>query len=339
MAIEPQNPGGNAANVSSSVSRNRPHIQTTSDEMAGKPADAPPPAIAPFDANQATAYQEAWAKHLGTKVEMENSLGMKLRLIPPGEFMMGSPQAEIDELVKSTSEPRWQDAFRGEGPRHLLQLTKAIYLSNCEVTQQQYLELMGANPSHFSLDAPGEDVVRNLNTDQHPVENVSWFDAIDFCNKLSEKEERLPYYLHDGEVVRILGGIGYRLPTEAEWEFACRAGTTTRWSFGDDETTLAKHGWFRSNASSRTHQVGGLRTNHFGLFDIYGNVWEWCWDWHGSYDAGAARDPIGPATGSGRVVHGGAFTRSASECRSASRPGHPPSSRFVATGIRVCRDH
>ncbi|HUY34879.1 MAG TPA: bifunctional serine/threonine-protein kinase/formylglycine-generating enzyme family protein [Pirellulales bacterium] len=297
--------------------------------------EAPLPAIAPFDAKQAGAYQEAWAKYLGTKVEIENSLGMKLRLIPPGEFTMGSPQAEIDALVETTTDQNWQVRFRSEGPRHPVKLTQAFYLCSCEVTQRQYQELMGVNPSYFSSGGAGKDAVKDLDTREYPVETVSWFDAIDFCNKLSEKEQRKPYYVRDGEVVKVLGGTGYRLPTEAEWEYACRAGTTTRWSFGDNETNFAQHAWFNSNSSGRTHQVEGLPSNPFGLYDLYGNAWEWCWDWHGEYAAGAVSDPTGPAAGSARVVRGGAFYSSASYCRCAARFAAPPMDRDLNLGFRV----
>ena len=166
---------------------------------------------------------------------------------------------------------------------------------------------MGVNPSHFSPTGTGKDVVKDLDTSQHPVETVSWFDAIDFCNKLSEREQRSPYYVRDGEVVKVRGGTGYRLPTEAEWEYACRAGTTTRWSFGDNERIWPS---MPGSAPTRTAEHSGsaeLSANPFGLYDLYGNVWEWCWDWHGEYAAETVSDPTGSAAGSGRVLRGGAF--------------------------------
>jgi formylglycine-generating enzyme required for sulfatase activity len=303
--------------------------------------EPPLPAIAPFDAKQAVAYQEAWARHLGTKVEIENSLGMKLRLIPPGEFVMGSPKEEIDALVATTSELQWQDWFRCEGPQHRVKLTQAFYLGSCEVTQLQYQEVMGVNPSHYSPTGPGkEDFMNDTDTAQHPVERVSWFDAIDFCNKLSEKEKRSPYYSHVGEVVKVLGGTGYRLPAEAEWECACRAGTTTRWSFGDNESNLPKHAWIGSKPKNVTHPVAGLPANPLGLYDLYGNVWEWCWDWHGAYANGAVSDPTGPAAEVGvRVLRGGAFDCYSSVVRSAGRVTFQPSVRSISYGFRVSRTY
>ena len=297
----------------------------------------PLPAEAPFDAKQALAHQEAWAKHLGTKVEIENSLGMKLRLIPPGKFEMGSPQEEIDALVESTTVPYWHGWFRSEGPQHRVKLTQAFYLASCEVTQQQYQEVVGVNRSHFSSTGPGKDAVKDPDTSQHPEDQVSWFDAVDFCNKLSEREQRSPYYLRDGEVVKVLGGTGYRLPTEAEWEYACRAGTRMRWSFGDNETDLAQHAWYGINAGGTTHRVAALSANPFGLYDLYGNVWEWCWDWHGEYTAGAASDPQGSAVGSERVRRGGAYFHDWPISRSALHFLGDPLGRNLDTGFRVAR--
>jgi serine/threonine protein kinase/formylglycine-generating enzyme required for sulfatase activity len=301
----------------------------------GWPADAPAPAIAPFDATRATQHQEAWAKYLGVPVELTNSIGMELVLIPPGEFTMGSPQDEIDAL--STEKPDWQRWFRGEGPQHGVKLTQAFYLGRCEVTQKQYQELMGFNPSHFSATGPGKEVMKDVDTGQHPVDSVNWFDAIDFCIKLSEKERRRPYYQRDGEKVNVLGGAGYRLPTEAEWEYACRAGTITRWSFGGMERDLGQHAWFGPNANNRTQRIGELRANPFGLHDQYGNVWEWCWDWQGEYTARAVTNPTRSAAESGRGIRGGAYSDDVSGCRSAFRVDTNATYRGDGGGFRICR--
>ncbi|HVC99459.1 MAG TPA: formylglycine-generating enzyme family protein, partial [Pirellulales bacterium] len=289
--------------------------------------DSPPLATALFDAIKAVAHQEAWAKHLGAEVDVENSLAMKLRLIPPGEFMMGSPQDEIDALVQSSG-PSWHDWFRSEGPRHHVKLTQAFYLGSCEVTQQQYKDLMGVNPSHY---------LNDVEASQLPVEMVSWFEAVEFCNKLSERERRSPYYLRDGEAVTILGGTGYRLPLEAEWEYACRAGTTTRWSFGDNDTKFGPHAWFLSNAGQSPHRVGELLANPYGLYDMHGNIWEWCWDLHGAYDAATGNDPTGSLAGIDRVVRGGAFPDNPPSLRSAYRTYRNPAPQFHYIGFRVAR--
>jgi serine/threonine protein kinase/formylglycine-generating enzyme required for sulfatase activity len=307
--------------------------------LGERPLPPPPFAIAPFDANQARAHQEAWAQHLGTEVEISSPLGIRQRLIPPGEFLMGSPQAEVDALVKSTTDRNWQAHFRSEAPQHRVQLTKAFYLGTYPVTQRQYQEVMGFNPSQFSLTGSGKDTVRDSDPDQHPVESVCWRDAVNFCNMLSEKEGLNPYYLRIGDDVAVVGGTGYRLPTEAERECACRAGTTTRWSFGDNETNLPRHAWTNMSANERTHPVGELAANPYGLYDLHGNVWEWCWDWHGDYSAAAAVNPTGPSTGTVRVLRGGAFNFSPAYSRSALRDRFEPWLHAYYFGFRVARTY
>jgi serine/threonine protein kinase/formylglycine-generating enzyme required for sulfatase activity len=319
---------------------NQPRIAPGADKRLGWqgwPADAPAPAVAPFGATAAKQHQEAWAKYLGVPVEYTNSIGMALVLIPPGEFTMGSPQDEIDALISSTNGPDWQRWFRFEGPQHSVTLTQAFCLGRYEVTQKQYQELMGSNPSHFSATGAGKDVMKDVDSGQHPVDSVNWFDAIEFCNKLSAKEQRPPYYLRDGETVTVLGGAGYRLPTEAEWEHACRAGTTTRWSFGGAEGDLGQHAWFGPNANNRTQRVGELPANPFGLHDQYGNVWEWCWDWRGEYTARAVTNPVGSASESGRGIRGGAYSDQVSGCRSAFRVDTNSTYRGDGGGFRICR--
>jgi formylglycine-generating enzyme required for sulfatase activity len=171
-----------------------PPVETSSAKPlpADTAPDGPPPAMAPFDADQANAHQEAWAGHLETEVESTNTVGMKLRLIPPGEFLMGSPHEEIEELVRSTRERAEHDAFRHEGPQHRVQITQGFYIGCCEVTQQQYRDVMGVNHSHFSPTGGGKKAVDGIDSAQHPVETVGWLDAVDFCNNLSKIEHLLP---------------------------------------------------------------------------------------------------------------------------------------------------
>jgi formylglycine-generating enzyme required for sulfatase activity len=295
--------------------------------------------MAPFDAEQARAHQEAWARHLGAEVEISSLLRIKLCLSPPGEFVMGSPQAEVDALIQSVADRNWQAHFRSEAPQHPVRLTKAFYLGVYPVTQQQYQEVMGVNPSTFSRTGQHKDAVRDSDPDQHPVEMVCWLDAVNFCNRLSEKEGLNPYYLRIADEVAVLGGNGYRLPTEAERECACRAGTTTRWSFGDNETNLPQHGWTELNAGRQTHPVGKLTANPYGLYDLHGNVWEWCWDWHGDYAPAASTNPTGPSTGTVRVLRGGAFDYSPSYSRSALRDRYEPWLHAYNFGFRVARTY
>ena len=252
-----------------------------------------------------------------------NSIGMVLVPIPAGEFMMGSPESE--------------ECRDDDETQHGVTLTKSFHLGRTEVTQGQWKAVMGTPPWE------GEDDVKE--GDDYPATHVSWEDAVEFCRKLSEKE-----------------GVEYRLPTEAEWEYACRAGTTTVWSFGDVEPQLGGYAWCRDNAGDfgekYAHIVGQKKTNPWGLHDMHGNVWEWCHDRYGKYPSGDVTDPVGPASGSYRVFRGGGwrglhdmhgnlwewsddqidswFNRGG-DCRSADRGGDTPSFRDGYLGFRVLR--
>ena len=219
-------------------------------------------------------------------------MGMKFRQIPAGTFTMGDASGDDDETP------------------HEVTLTKPFKMGVHEVTQAQYEQVMGVNPSKFK----GAD---------NPVEKVSWDDAVEFCRRLSE----LPAEKEAGHV--------YRLPTEAEWEYACRAGTTTNFGFGDDDSNLDDYAWFRENSAEKTHPVGGKKPNAWGLYGMHGNVGEWCQDWKEDYPAGAVTDPTGPASGLYRVIRGGSYLKPAEYCRSASRSGGYPSYRYYYDGFRV----
>jgi formylglycine-generating enzyme required for sulfatase activity/serine/threonine protein kinase len=198
-----------------------------------------------------------------------------------------------------------------EKPVHEVRLTKPFYIGVYEVTNSQWKAVMGVEPPSKRKDA------------DRPVETVSWNDAVAFCRKLSEMaDERAAARL-------------YRLPTEAEWEYACRAGTTTKWACGDDDKTLGDFAWFGGKTGGQTQPVGQKLPNAWGLHDMHGNVWEWCGDWYGAYAAGAAADPIGPEVGSVRGPRGGCWSDSASSCRSANRLGRDPSFRLDRLGFRL----
>jgi formylglycine-generating enzyme required for sulfatase activity len=239
---------------------------------------------------------------------------MKLALIPAGTFEMGSTDA--DKYARGE-----------EKPQHEVRITRPFYLGIHEVTRGQYQAVMGQNPSHFN---GSEDL---------PVEQVSWLDAVRFCNKLSEREGRKPCYLIEGDDVTIDGGDGYRLPTEAEWEYACRAGTTTRFSFGDDENALGLYAWYSANADSQTHPVGEKQPNAFGLYDMHGNVREWCWDGYDAayYEQSPAVDPPGPSPAARRVVRGGGWIDDPWHSRSAFRYWNSPEVRHDDLGFRLAR--
>ena len=224
--------------------------------------------------------------------------------LPGGRFMMGSPDTE-------------QDRQSNEGPQTEVTLARGFYLCQHEVTQGEYLDVVGSNPSYFT---------GNTN---RPVENVTWFEATNYCALLTAGEHGAG---------RIPTNWVYRLPTEAEWEFACRAGTTNRFYYGDDPgyTLLGEYAWYSGNSGSTTHAVGQKRPNRWGLYDMHGNVWEWCLDWYGAYPGGSVTDPTGPPTGSYRVTRAGGWDLNvASYCRSAFRYGSYPGYRSYNLGFRV----
>jgi formylglycine-generating enzyme required for sulfatase activity/serine/threonine protein kinase len=273
--------------------------------LPATPPASPPPAVAPFDAKRAKDRQRAWAKSHDVSWEITNSIGMKMVLIPPGEFMMGSPQEE-------------KDRADNEGPQHRVRITKPFYLGVYAVTQEEYERVMGNNPSHFKKS-------EGLDTGRFPVESVSWKNAVEFCRKLSALREEKE------------AGYVYRLPTEAQWEYACRAGSTSKFYYGDDEGIVEQNVWYCNNSQGRTHPVGGKQPNVWGLCDMHGNVWQWCLDWYGEgyYAVSPGDDPTGPASGRDRVERGGSWEFSAYRLRSAMRSSYPPGLSYNNLGFRV----
>lgn len=231
-------------------------------------------------------------------VMLPGNVPLKLLRIPAGSFVMGSEAGEAG---------RQGD----EGPRHRVTIGRDFYLGQYEITQGQWKAVMGSNPSVFR---------DRESADSHPVEMVSWEDAQQFLRKLND--------LKLGE---------FRLPTEAEWEYACRAGTETRYSFADDPDyrLLPQHAWFYSRAEGRSQPVGTRKPNPWGLHDMHGNVWEWCADWFGPYTAEERTDPTGPEKGDGRVIRGGSWFNEPEALRSANRHRHPIDSRQTNLGFRV----
>jgi formylglycine-generating enzyme required for sulfatase activity len=252
------------------------------------------------------------------------------RPIPPnfvriqgGTFTMGSPAGEPER-------------FDYEGPQHQVTVS-SFYMGKYEVTQREYQEIMGTNPSNFKGD--------NL-----PVEQVSWYEAIEYCNRRSQKEGLTPAYIISGTgdgrtVTWNRNANGYRLPTEAEWEYACRAGTTTPFNTGNNITTSqANYNGdypYNNNAGGtnreKTTPVGSFAANPWGLHDMHGNVWEWCWDWFEDYGSGSQSDPVGASSGSYRVVRGGGWLSYGQIVRSANRIQITPSDRGNYLGFRVVR--
>ena len=234
--------------------------------------------------------------------EITNSIGMKLVLIPKGTFQMGSP-FEVE-------------GAGNDEEQHQVTISKDYYLGVTEVTQGQYEKVMGTNPSYFQ-----KQVIRKSDSSMYPVEQVSWEDAVEFCKRLSELPEEKK------------AGLAYRLPTEAEWEYGCRAGTKTAFSFDESSWSLGDYAWNSGNSNGQTHPVGEKKPNAWGLYDVHGNVWEWCSDWYGDYPKNAVTDPVGANEGSDRVLRGGCFNYVAAFCRSAIRDSS--SFRFRYFGFRV----
>jgi formylglycine-generating enzyme len=258
------------------------------------------------------------------------SLGVELALVPAGSFLMGSPPGEPGREPEQ-DEPEQEV----EGPQHEVEISRPFYLGRCHVTQEQYQRLMDANPSHFRRGGPGEAGVGGQDTRCWPVEMVSLHDALAFCRRLSE----LPAEKAAGRV--------YRLPTEAEWEHACRAGTTSPFAFGDDLTpALARFDHSRpywsgaaAGPSTQTPARGGAHpANGFGLFDMHGNMWDWVADFYDAhyYPRSPRVDPPGPAEGHGYgVLRGGSWFNAASYCRSAQRLRTTIDSGSFCIGFRV----
>ena len=238
--------------------------------------------------------------------EITNSIGMKLVLIPKGTFTMGSP---IEE-----------DGWEKDEKQHQVDISNDYYLGVTEVTQGQYERVMGTNPS----DNQKRDI-RMSDSSMYPVERVSWEDAVEFCKNLSDLPE-------EKKVGRV-----YRLPTEAQWEYACRAGSKTQYSFGESSRSIGDYAWLQENSNNRTHPVGQKKPNAWGLYDMHGNVEEWCSDWYDKYPKGPVSDPGGPKEGTFRVLRGGSYHCDPTSCRSAHRIWYIPSSRYLYAyyGFRV----
>ncbi len=236
--------------------------------------------------------------------------GIVFHWCPPGTFQMGTPKT-IDTSSSN------------EGQVNVT-LTSGFWIAETEVTQGQWQKLMGTTPwkgGKFAKEG-----------DEYPANYLHYDDAVAFCKEMTNQER---------DAKRLPAGWKYSLPTEAQWEYACRAGTKTKFSFGDDESKLSEYGWWGSdygngNAKGEkyAHRVGQKNANPWGLKDMHGNVWEWCSDWYGDLSGG--QDPTGPAASRNRILRGGAFSGFAADCRSARRTGsrQPGSSRSQTYGFR-----
>jgi formylglycine-generating enzyme required for sulfatase activity len=256
---------------------------------------------------KATELPEPAEQELSEK-SFKNSIGMKFVLIPDGSFMMGSKLSPEKTIEKFGGKIRW---YKNEHPQHEVTISEPFYLQTTQVTQVQWQTVMGANPSRF----------RDCGTDC-PVEKVSWDEAKEFIDKLNMRE------ITDK----------YRLPTEAEWEYACRAGKQSHFSFGNDYSKLSEYAWYRGNSKKQTHPVGTKKPNRWGLYDMHGNVWEWCQDWYGEYPSGSVVDPTGPSNGKYRVQRGGSWDFSQGLVRCAFRNWNATNYLNYDIGFRCAKD-
>lgn len=245
----------------------------------------------------------------------ETEVRPKLVLVRKGSFTMGSPTSEAGR--------------QPEEVQHMVTLTTDFWMAESEVTQRQYRNVMGSNPSYLK----GDDL---------PVDNVSWYDAVAYCNALSVKEKLTPCYQISGMAVGWVDGLkctGYRLPTEAEWEYAANPASPPRTVYAGSDTADSV-GWFRENSGNTIHAVKTKTANGRGLYDLSGNVWEWVWDWYqGNYEALPATDPNGPSIGAYRVMRGGSWIIPATYAHVAKRGYQGPTILSTDLGFRFVRSN
>jgi formylglycine-generating enzyme required for sulfatase activity len=248
----------------------------------------------------------------GASSSGSNALGMSFVGIQPGTFMMGSPSSEANRSDDET--------------QHQVTISHRFEMQTTDVTQAQWVQVMGTNPSYFQSAQYCQSTFTQVNgvnvCPNNPVEQVSWDDVQQYVTKLNQNRN---------------DGYAYRLPTEAEWEYAARAGTTTAYYFGNDASQINNNSWYSSNSGGQTHEVGKLHANAWGLYDMAGNVWQWVQDYYGDYDRSHVTDPVGPAGGPNRVVRGGGWYDVARYLRSAARYANPADFRCDALGFRLVR--
>jgi formylglycine-generating enzyme len=254
-------------------------------------------------------------------ITIKTGITIKTVLIPAGTFQMGNTGAYSGSSY--------------EKPVHTVTISKSFYMGKYELTQKQYEEVMGTKPSYFK----GENL---------PVEMVSWYEAVEYCNKLSDQDGLAQCYIINGVNVSCnWNANGWRLPTEAEWEYACKAGTTTDFYSGSltneyctpIDASLDRIGWYCGNSDDKTHPVGQKQANSFGLYDMSGNVWEWCWDWFKDYTNTSVTDPRGENSGSYHVLRGGSWYYIAGNCRNSIRSYSYPDVQIYINGFRICRNY
>jgi len=242
-------------------------------------------------------------------VDIASGVKMQFVKIPAGQFMMGSGKSPQDVVTAMGLPEAFVNYLKDEHPQHRVEITKPFYLGKYEVTQRQWKAVMGANPSFRKGDG-------------NPVETVNWSDCQAFIAKLNKKIDK--------------PGVEFVMPTEAQWEYACRAGTSTLFSFGDDKKVFGDYAWYGRNSVKTLQPVGLKKPNPWGLYDMNGNASEWCSDWYGVYKTASQNDPTGPSKGLSRVVRGGSFYQDTPDSfRSAERYHDHPDFRYYRYGLRL----
>lgn len=303
-----------------------------------KPATSPPKASTPaksLTVNRSVPQAEAPAAETTVAAPLPSIEGlppqltvdllgaetMEFVLIPAGEFVMGSTDGEQETVLAEETDKKMTAQIRSEGPTHRVRISRPFYLGKYEVTQGQWQAVIGDNPS-------------SVQSSSNPVQKVDWEDIQPFLAKLNAAgTHRVP----TAKTARADFEFSFALPTEAQWEYACRAGTTTAYCFGDDAALLPQYGWIAENAGGKYHLVGQAMPNAWGLYDMHGNVSEWCADWYGQdyYAESPVDDPTGPEMGSRRVIRGGGFTSHPGRARSAFRGESIRTGRYNFRGFRV----
>lgn len=326
--------GATTTTTTAAIVDQRPKPRSLSAEEEQRLASGPARLVVPFDATAARAAQQAWAEHLGEAIETSHSLGLKFALIPPGECQVGTPSEERKELLLSGRLPAWVSL---QEPQYAVVLSRPYRLSTTEVTVGQFRKF--AEATGYRTDAEKVEGRNYLApgyvaTDDYPATCISWDDAAAFCAWLTK-----PATPSDDATSAAPQREIYRLPTEAEWEFACRAGTATPYACGD-ESRLQEFGWTKENSFAHAQPVARKRPNHFGLYDLHGNAAEWCADWYADNPLpNDPLDPRGPISGGKRVVRGGSWDQMRLLARSAFREGvaaaEPPTNHH---GFRIVRE-
>jgi formylglycine-generating enzyme required for sulfatase activity len=307
------------------------------------PSDQPRWLLSPCSAEEAVKIQADWSAHLDLPVEITNQLGQTFRLIPPGVYHRGTNEEAMFSLLETVpaDESHWKACLASSSPAHEVVLTRPFYMATHETTQQDFQKLMGRNPSWYSTTGPEPHYVQQVNgmdTTRHPVEGVSWNDASDFCQKLNQTDSgKIAGEFSTSEKCKRLSP-SYRLPTDAEWELAARAGNASWFWFGDKEAEVT--GWFGGSIQGRTWPVRQGESNPLGLYEIHTSVWEWvadCWrvQEYQTYERLPVHDPL--ATGSAelpRIVRGGMWPDRRG--RSFDRYAYESSFQTFFVGFRVC---